>query len=918
MSVNSTKYEGPIYKVKFNEKEPVAIKKIPVTNSEENPIAPDPHLWMFQKYANSIQQDYLRKIPMKFLIQDQINGFVATEKIDLSDQMVKKWYTALANCNSQKSYASLISVIEQDFIPKFSNWKPRLKGFIEMFKSNREDLFIQTPDSLLKLQNPIDQNELARCSVQFYKFLSTSMECVLNPFLCEIMALLDVSPANQDIVKLYQKQRFEMIQKADGLSTKRRIDLYCLFNKIADEISREKNEFLIFYTKIMNGDLTNVYFPLIGSSNEVTQIISSSTKSWSFVEKNRDIYDTYIPKVEEIRTWIIEKSRSLKEKYFFLKNFFLYVKLGNLDKIKELPQTFQSTNKFKDLVFNEIKRFQEQCKDPNETIKVQNFLKEHPSIKIMYINGNLKEDFYSNILHVNQYAIADAIEMCRQFSQHLLPHPPCHVRKVRTPYLNDQELQTVSQSTQNDSSEEIESTTAQSEQQPEIKDLTPLKTLTQLKMVLTKQMESLVQSYTFVGYQEAIKNSIDQLEDLLTEVARLVVLLPKQCSKQELLCSIVNIINHGTLLTEQSLAALVRKTTMCQTEKELKDTMTHQLPLLLNSCNLGTFPLKEKTRKMISQTNLGEILSRDLVSLVENRPSFSMISVKDLLASVYSWSISEDQQIQKQLVQSIVDYLANILMVNQDIQFHIQTSDREKGKELIKEHKKADKMIRHLKRLLLQDVENMQVVSSSPIQHKYSDKLANIGIQLTTFLSQNDLPLMVQRGFENLQNNLLSRLNVELQFQNDLQPRELRLHYCHTLLLGQYMAEDFLYQLIYKKGIEVNHQEIDHNLVKLFELLGYNLKDFDAGVQRFLKSSKEVRTLMRYRYGVHKNGEVLKNIHNVSHLSQTQVFEEAVHDGFQIVAKKGEIESMLKNVEKHVTALHTLICTLSKDYFEEK
>lgn len=884
----------------------------------------DPDRKVFEEYAANYPINYIQWVPLRSLIQYDIQKGIENIRIqseEIGVPLLKETWNIYSNSIVERSSKGLIEHINKNLIPKMNIdiLIKMLNLASKVLEKGRDDMLSESIHSILKLTTLPDQNELATATIHQFRILLRTFQSMaesvnMNGFEQQLCRIHNGKHPRENFKEICKENR-KLLKQVPNLTTQRQKDLVIVFNNLVFGLSKEIPLFMKYLDNIFTRTMQNHYGKVI-DSDSVGKMILTKTETCDtlpYVESNRAFYDSFIPVVEESRAWIMERSKSIKEKCSLLKDFILYIKLGNLDSIIKLPQTYQSTSQLTLLISNEIKNFQKQYKDELPlTHKILKEITGNPFVKLQRYFYSCAENFFSHAQLVSEHVLEVPLKVCRQMSVHF-PTPPSlhnvpHFQTVREIASENQ-----NETNESESSEETHSssTSTSSQYLEELKTKTPNEVLNALREVFAMNNKSLLTMSKKMGYRDAVNNSFDQFEDLLTEAARFVRQINKPLLKEELLSTVVNFINHGTLLIEQSLTALLCKSLPAFKDKqELKNAFSHDLIILLNSCEWNKFPLSNKTRKTIQQTNLGEIFSRDLVVLAENK-STSLSSVKELLGAAYSWSLSQDSVLPEKIMHAALDYFANVLHAYRDIQIHIKTDATEKGLTEVND-KQVARMISMLKRKLLQQSRSIQLDSQKQNSHTVIKSIQNA---LSELINRADMPFAVQTGLKHLQSSLLLRLNTELQFQSDLPYKEIRLHYCHVMLLDQYIAEEFLYQLIACENMTVDPSDIHHDLMQLVGLLGYSAKDFPADVQQFLKCGHEVRSLMRYRFNFYKEGDIQDNIRNVSKLAQTQVFGDKKSDGFQIVEnKKGGMDAMLKDIQTHVFALEKLILFLCKKY----
>lgn len=884
---------------------------------------------LIEATANSSQNLFSRSIPMKMILFNRFFDIYYEIYTKTSNhQMHGKLIETLANSNRDKNMTSFAGFINELLIPNLDPIKQKeyynfTKALVKALLSTSTDLWNKNSDEVLHKSSTSNKVDLARAAVFNFAVLGHLMKVFLgvSSFTKHDEKFKNLSPQTQP--EAYKQAHFQIFS-IGNLSSQRKMDLALFFKKMVIDCVAKVNDFNYFSRNIINCNLFRDHIDLLTFKVRDIYNTSKTNCDFSVVVNNREIYDEIIVQFEEVCKWLLDKTLVIQNKFSILKDFLLYLKLGNLDKIANLP-VYHSTVQFESLVIDEIKTFQKQL-DANRVKKILSAIDECPWIKELRAMNTAHEQVFSGIAQISQYALSDVIEICRQCHGNLPSRAASPARTISVSSKNDDfEPSTIESDPDEKSAQETESfdyastTTAEqkitSSKQVNTKEYSLVTAVQCLEGNFANQLSSLLQANNSMGFQDAIKNSSDHLDDLLTEIRRFERILKGTIYKDDFFCTLINFVNHGTLLTEQLLTALLCKTKSYKTENDLKAAFTHQLPLLLSGCRFGNFHISQTTRNTIYFTNCGEILSRNLSTLIENAPSTSNSSIEGLLAAAYSWMLSQDNQKPDQLIHASIEYLAKILNACNELCMLIKTNDKSQRKILLAEKEQIAIMVSHLQKSLLDTANKMQIIPQNQLKNQFSDQLNEIDQHITGFLNHPPLPLLIRKGFENLQNNYLRRLKTELQYHDHLPYKELRLHYCNVLMLNQFIAEEFCTLLVQFKKIHVDMNEIDHNLVKLVQLLGFELKHFSKEGQNFLKSGKDVRALTRYRFSFGKKGHVQKNLDSVSEIAQDKQLAESGNDGFQLVesTKKGGIKGMLENVRSNIDILSKLIQKLTSN-----
>lgn len=907
---------------------------------------------MIRTIAESKENNFTRSISIKITVLDTIfSCFFKLTQDKRYHGLCNNFIDALAKSNKDKNLSSLAKFLIDFMIP---NIDPKIdqrnyllmNGMVEALSVNRQDLLFNTPEALLNkhLSNEVD---LARAAVFNFTILSRIILVFLH-YNFETIKIKEFESANEESLKVLS--HINLIPQLKN-------DLFFLFKHMVSEVNIDQLEFAYFSKHILKSKLYQHDIIQIEDLQVCNYL--QSTCDFSKVMKNRHLYDAVITQFEEHCNWLWDKSKKIQETLSLLKDFFLYLKLGNLEDLINLSREIQSQSQFASLVFTEIKKYQNGLRDLH---KEKGVLQECSWMSQLHSNITAHEQFYSNISFVTEYSFLDVIEICRQCSVHL----PSSITEAAID-LSSETKSTESSASSTESGSGTKSTqktkssnrsqkkknkkakvkqknstkgrikttpdesisdkktkkaessgASESVQTPTKSDIekinstpTLIEAISFLEDNFAILMPTLLNASNSLGFQDAIRNSFDHLHDLLTVVRRFERIVTGPIGKDDLLSTIVNFVNHGALLTEQLLTALLCKAQSYEREEDFQAALTHQLPLLLAGCQNGRFFISENTWSTILYTNAGEILSRELVSLIDSGRLNENSSVEGLLSAAYAWVVSEDISIPQHLLNASFNYVANILMACNELHTQIKANNQEQSRALIAQQQKIQQMISLLRQNLLKTMDHMQIHPQNAIAQTATDPLNVINQKISAILNEGNLPIMIRKGFENLQNNLLCRLKTELRYQATLPNKELRLHYCHILLLNQYIAEQFCILLINHQKLDVDIKELDHNLAKAVVYLGFNHNNMASDIKQFLTSGKDVRALTRYRFSFSKNNYVKEKLNYVSQISQDRQLVDSGQDGFQLVeSKKGGIKSMLENAKSNVATLCNLILNM--------
>ncbi|MGE5196605.1 MAG: hypothetical protein ACM3JI_04685, partial [Anaerolineae bacterium] len=582
-------------------------------------------------------------------------------------------------------------------------------------------------------------------------------------------------------------------------------------------------------------------------------------KAFTFVEEHLEEFEDFIFWFEDMQQWLSQKSRSIQKMAFLLQDFSWLIRYGDLSLIKNLDLSSTTLSKFSDLVYQALLQFKEKKKEQNFSLFLLSQMKKNPLswdfskffMKSFHLFSEvemlLDVLLTMNLSDCRVHSIRSTfkkIELSPLFQQHALLFPPKIETLSLVPNLDNIRAEEKS---------EIE------EIKPEVEikvdalrlkmPLSILENLEKSQKTVIGSFSSLYQTSKSFGFKPALKNSKAHLEDLFVLMKRHILHLDKPFHKEQLLSDVTALVSHGPLAIEQLLLAINCKTNNIKDQEGLKKAFSHDLWLSLNQSDLGDAFLPIDVIKAIKRINFGEILARKIGLMSKEHEEFkenSPLSTKSLLKAIYLWYLNPNCQNIHSILKAASDYFCMTLIICEKLQKTLRLNDKDSPRE--QRDLELKKQLEEFQKQLSLKQASLQVVSSS--QEKLLDSPALKSLKetkdcLEAFLKR-PLSIHVRKSAENLTYNLLSRLQGELLYHQDLPLKQLRLHYYEVRLTTYYIAEEFLYQILNYRGEVLDRKDIDHNLLYLVEKIG-NLP-LDKTTSIFLQNSKETRGILRYLF----------------------------------------------------------------------
>ncbi|MGE5195922.1 MAG: hypothetical protein ACM3JI_01160, partial [Anaerolineae bacterium] len=797
----------------------------------------------------------------------------------------------------------------------------------QILKTNQTELLHRSVNSFCETEFLKDSVVSKRAAVKSYQYLakSTFWYLQITSFSMAENSLLlrndrsSVSKQGSSWDKEFSQEclskEIEQIKVLEGLTPECKTDLILFFQDLAGNFYKELIEFHQIHLDCLEGELQDrITLFLSKRAERIGDLSQATCDDFSFIKENLDVYLDFPSRLADIQHWRIDMARSLESKALILQDFFWMIRCGDLTPLKELPPGYVSRRIFLKAVDLTMKTFKQQRNSKQLFPKIMKGFKEHPTA-LKYSKFFQKWQLFFEEQHeLLQACLAIPLKDCLRLDLEALfaskPRLSSHSKKVAAQTQFVEELRDI------EAKKEVE--------EAKKEDAKPLSLIERLKDFQETLLGSLQKSYNPdvksapFGFNEALKNSEDHLQDLFVLIARFLRLSKKTMDKDLVFNYVRSLVSHGTLLEEQLLAATLRKTKMIKTLEELKPTITHNLELIVNGCHFGSRPLKAKERQLIRSTNFGEVSVRNIgkeVDEVEFKEK-EISSVDDLLKAVYLWNLDLKSSDPKPILKAAIKYFCGVLKVCKELGDRL--SDTKKTtQELELEKKDFEKQLAQFRIELFKVQDDLKM--SEDEEKKLSGTLKQDLTSIETFvltLLERPLPAHSYPALRNVLNNLLKDLKAELSLHKNLPIKELRVHLSEILLVNQCIAEELLYVVSHLRRIAVDKKAINHDLVELIKKLGIEPTTLPKNVQDFLHRGRETRGLARYRASFHVNDKekpiqralrsVIDEASKLAH--QTLLLDEFVEEeeGFESVWQK-EIDAIKANISEDVTALKDLL-----------
>lgn len=445
---------------------------------------------------------------------------------------------------------------------------------------------------------------------------------------------------------------------------------------------------------------------------------------------------------------------------------------------------------------------------------------------------------------------------------------------------------------------------------------------------LFPQIQLLKKKFTSKGSSEAVVNMENHLQNLLVLMERFYGQINPLVQKKYLFATLVNSIAEGSLILEQLLLAIDLHLHPVKDEGDLKERYTHKLCRLLEKGETAFQRLNYGEMCFINGIDGGELSSRDIAYFVgESDLDHPFTLAKHLLSQAFENCYSKGDFD----VSLVIDQWTNLYKNLLGIVFKIcnRFTLKKKEKNDTTEQAKLKRLNNHLK--LFKDQLKLSLNEKSPkkmldLFETKSEKsfskteaiLKELDIikKLVTTLQKEDLSGCCETNIINIRDNLLSRLQSEIEYQSFLQPREVHLHLGSILQLNQFIAEEIL-EVILTVRYKLTQQCADRNLMSMVLASGKLLENFSESEIAFIKDGKKVRVIARYQATYspeHKStsssepsrsDKLHKKIKDSAKLSLKKIVIPSSADGFSIVPSEStrQFFEMQKQALENVATL---------------
>ncbi len=814
--------------------------------------------------------------------------------------------------------------------------------YTNLFLTGRIDLLSKELCYFITKDQELSNPEKFRVAVKSYQLLCRCIETYgvisLNKFLIYFKSFETKVNFNEKIKLAEISQlNLEVLQKNNILKRENKCSIISLFKRLSNELHDENTQFVQKFTELFSLDIDDNYLPIIQSDsvdkicqtkinyrknkNGFSDDVKDDSFDQNYVQKNRTIYEQFLPRIVEATQWVTDKNKRLSKIAFILREFHFFIKFGNLESLNQKLSNLKehSFKNVEEVLFEEIQLFTENklkdfglIKNISETISSK-------GLRSIYSLLQDVESFHKTSIHIVSALFDGPIEFARNCQRDLYiftpkientlpPQSNQTSSKGKKPTLTISSSQTTSSKpSKSTSSNQIKTTlpispSPRTPPKPSNQITLPQQSIDKTAMDtdpllchLQNTQNNAADSFFELskgwkmgsGVDKAIGNAQNQLQDLLHAMLRLMEMSNKPLSKSQVHACVIDLISHATLMSEQMLFALNLASNESNAEK------THNLYNILLRCKFKAGPLSTDLRNWVREANGGEILVRNL-----DECTLGVSSLQNLLVKTKCLIEGSDAFSAQDILLDAIAFCKNAGELTYALQIQINAAKNKPSNNT----SNADDFIIEFSSFckeLSKKVTNEIKMDATPSQNNPSD----------TSVLRNSIEVLSQLsgvcGLNNVLNNLLVHLETEMASHSNLQPIYAHLHCSQVLLLNQMIGEAVLLKLI--DHCFLFYYGDDHDLFAMATLLGMTEKHFTSQELEFLKKGRAVRQIVRYPENfdipTNKNGifSLKTTVLDAMDLAKGQKINETYRsdEGFKI-SSNANTNKKLKNIKSYV------------------
>lgn len=767
------------------------------------------------------------------------------------------------------------------------------------FETNRLDLFQRPLMSFISPEQLLNQAQKYRIAVSCFQSVGAKIRvfgmCSDADDFAKKMKEIAVLPNSYQIMHL---MNCALLASNPFLTKDQKIDICSDFHRLVQQDLETRDTYKKIISLIFIGDIAKNYLPTILNSEQVEEIgvIKSdlSPSERDYVENHCEVYQGFLPRMKEMLDALSQPAAELAQTSRLLKSYHLYLKFGDHQKlIQRLGEKRVSRDEFRKILHEEIASFDERrC-----AAQIVVYLKQQgmEAVRSIRASQNLAENFFSRLQRLLPLVFDLPMEFASEMERDLYIKPKASKPPSPPPAPDSAPAPAVS-------------VAAKPDDRPQVKKIQPpAKELEEVREKSQAAFKQMAAGCVGFGTPESIKTAQSHLEDLLSTVLRLFEQTQLPLARHHVHAFVVDCVRHGTLAAEQMLSALCRESNRIPNHQQLNKFLSHNLYVILNSCQLKAGPFPPELRKCILGANRGEILVRNL-----DQCKIDASNVQALLVKTRLFLNGSDAFTSEQILSHTFAFLREISAICQETCRQLDACKQKPAN--------AGEVFAQLNALLQvasKRIANNAVVNRLPCTVE-DTSLKSLRENIDN-LKKSSQSLEVESGLQNVLNHLLVHLETEMLSHPYLNPIIAHSHCSNVFLYNQMIAQEVLTNLLILKQIPYDLDQEDHDLLPLVEALGMNEKDFTHDEIDFLKRGKATRQMVRYTASYQdkdSHRRTLKAIHDSLELFKKQSFTHhyELEKGFEIGSDntRSKLEKVKAVVKEDLALLSSIVAKASR------
>jgi hypothetical protein len=761
----------------------------------------------------------------------KIENFIASLCMKCEEQkkiaLFTEWYHACAINKKTQDKSKMINFLRNliQFIPE------QLKSDLSAMLSSIQ-LILEAKDSH-RLQDKMS-TVMGKQATKYQRY--ESAKSAFYSFACKLIYLQLVTisrlemnpleytayPENGEKAIYFDIRQAKVILNLD-LSSE--VEVFYLLKKLSFDYTDLTHKFSKNYQLFMK-DLMNNYLEIIHNDG----IIPEETPS--IVQKRLELYTNFLPRVIELENALVSQAESIKEMILFIKNFYFYLKLENLDCLKE--QLKNSPQNLRKILFAEVQKFSKKvAADPSYLLKMVQESNLEP-LEIKKIKGDIRsrlaktEQFMTHFLHSMSLIEGEATFLAQNYQQNLFLYCPPPPQKKR---FHPAQFHGVNSSEISPSTPSVQVETQPSKIKEELS-IKPLNAYELMEEISNPVMWNAISAQCKrLGVKEALKDAQMHFNSLLVSFYDFLHNPKASLSRNQALHHMIDWIRHGSLAVEQMLSALDLQSNNLQSQEELKEHISHDLFSLLVSCKFSSKPLSASFRKWIIDHNYGEILIRS-----PNQAGLGNTPLESLIAKIHLFNQGANAFSIQNIFSDVLKFIKGTVKLFGEIGNRF--SIKQEGFATFQEN-----MLR-LCRIISEKIESIEI--SEEMQNAPISLRQILTVPLTALKEQYS-STEIEKKIDNLLNHLISQLETEMNRQTHLNPLSALNHCNNVLLHNQMIVEEVLSCLMSISMAPDFFEDLQkHDLLAMTKKCQMAESNFTPEEIDFLTRGRMTRKITRY------------------------------------------------------------------------